>query len=354
VIGDELTISIAWTRKVHDIEQLVFVSDSRIGGGKVFDACPKMLALPRNDCGIAFAGLSGDAFSMMIQLSLAIEAYPPAKRRGLELPKLRTHALRIFNGMLEEISSEIKGNPGDAKTDAAFLFGGYSWRQKGFELWSIIYDEKISKFVSRPSASIYLDLRKKRLASKAQESKRYLHLGNVAFIGDQAPAAKRLLSQKLSSKIRAGETIDRINMEPFEVVRDMLRDGRLRVPPFGTSIGGAPQIMKVFQYSRTASFAVFWPDRNGVPHLHGRPCLSYENIDRVCFDPDTLHSVHLGSQKRKSDLEDSIDEADSDPNESELLSQLKGPNCDDGARIVLQYLKKSIRNFCSGFSGPEV
>ena len=57
-----MTISIAWTRKVYDYEELVFVSDSRLTGGKKFDACPKILALPRTDCAIAFANTSGRVF----------------------------------------------------------------------------------------------------------------------------------------------------------------------------------------------------------------------------------------------------------------------------------------------------
>ncbi len=66
-----MTIPIAWTRKEHNVEQLVFASDSRISAGEKFDACPKMLALPRIDCAISYAGTSGDALSMMLQLSLA-------------------------------------------------------------------------------------------------------------------------------------------------------------------------------------------------------------------------------------------------------------------------------------------
>jgi hypothetical protein len=39
-------------------EKLVFVSDSRISAGEKFYACPKMLALPRGDCGISLFGLT--------------------------------------------------------------------------------------------------------------------------------------------------------------------------------------------------------------------------------------------------------------------------------------------------------
>jgi len=129
---------------------------------------------------------------------------------------------------------------------------------------------------------------------------RYMKLGDVAFAGDQAPAARKLLYQLLSVRLGTTPPLDRISMEPFEIVRDMLRNPSLQQTECQGSIGGAPQVLKVFQYSRTASFAVFWPDRNGRPHFHGRPCLSYENLDKMCFDPDTLHSFYLSSEKARA------------------------------------------------------
>src|SRR5271156_5684753 len=104
-----MTIAIAWVRKILDYEQLVMVSDSRLSGdGRTFDGCPKIMSLPRTDCAIAFAGYSGHAFPMMLQLSLALDSYPKMKRRALELSRVRTHALRVFNSMVGQIKSSVK------------------------------------------------------------------------------------------------------------------------------------------------------------------------------------------------------------------------------------------------------
>lgn len=90
-----MTIAIAWTRRIRDCEELVFASDSRLSGdGRIFDAAPKALTLSRNDCAIVFAGLTQDAFPMMLQFSLAVSSYGPARRRSIDLSELRTHALK--------------------------------------------------------------------------------------------------------------------------------------------------------------------------------------------------------------------------------------------------------------------
>jgi len=327
-----MTISIAWTRKVSNYEELVFVSDSRLTGGKKFDACPKILALPRTDCAIAFANTSGDAFSMMIQLSLAIDAYPPARKRQFELNLLLEHAVSVFNGMLEKISlTGIKGNPGSAKTDAQFLFGGFSWREKKFRLWTIFYSPENQRFVSAPARALAIDRRKKTIIFKGRQSKRFVKLGNIAFVGDQARAAKKLLFKRLSSEVASGSPPYKIDMEPFEVVRDMLRNPSLQQEGAQGSIGGAPQILKVFQYSRTSSFAVFWPNRSGVAHLHGRPALPYENLDQISLDPDTLRSVYLGSEEALAEAR----------KKAELRKLARDPN--GGAKLILAFLKDRLK-----------
>jgi hypothetical protein len=64
----------------------LFVSDSRLSGyGTTFDGCPKIFTLPRTDCAISFAGYTGHAFPMMLQLALAIESHAPSKRGSLDL-----------------------------------------------------------------------------------------------------------------------------------------------------------------------------------------------------------------------------------------------------------------------------
>jgi hypothetical protein len=149
-----MTIAIAWTRGKSPHEELVFVTDSRLSGdGRTFDSCPKVQLLPRPDCAIAFAGETAHAYPMMQQLSLAIESHAPLKRSSLDLPIVRSHAIKIFNAMGKTITSNIRpAARGDAYPGAEFLFGGYAWEKKKFELWRIHFDPSIQGFAARPAS----------------------------------------------------------------------------------------------------------------------------------------------------------------------------------------------------------
>ena len=80
----------------------------------------------------------------------------------------------------------------------------------------------------------------------------------------------------------------RFNMEPFEVIRDLLRGADAHA-----SIGGAPQGVKIYQYLSSAYLGVFWPKvRKGRLFLSGRPLLDYERATiKSVLDPDTLSST---------------------------------------------------------------
>jgi hypothetical protein len=94
-------------------------------------------------------------------------------------------------------------------------------------------------------------------------------------------------------------------MEPFEVIRDMLREAE----PHAT-IGGAPQLAKINQYLYATSIAVYWPDKeSGVPSLQGRPILEFEKVDRWTLDPDTFRLSHQWlSSSASSSLSSSPDD----------------------------------------------
>ena len=233
-----MTIAIAWVRRIRDCEELVFASDSRLSGdGRIFDAAPKILTLSRNDCAIAFAGLTQDAFPMMLQLSLAISSHGPARRRSIDMSELRTHALKIFNEMATLVPSDahIKGSPPDDMPAAQFLFGGYSWIKKDFELWKILFDKSEKRFVSQDAQWAHFSPETRGLKiGKLKKADRKLALGRIAFAGDQAPKARSLFSQAMTRRNRLGEKISKIEMEPFDIIVKMLRDKER--PP---SIGGS-------------------------------------------------------------------------------------------------------------------
>lgn len=306
-----MTISIAWIRSTREGEELLFVSDSRLGGdGTKFDCTPKLVQLPRTDCAIGFAGYSGHGYPMMQQLSLAIEAHGPLKDRALKLPILRTHALKIFDSMAEKIEPEVDGlgNP-----EAEFILGGYNWSKKCFQFWRVYYVpgkkcyEAHPPFFStiREELGILSCIRSKRNARSRQ------NLGEILFAGDQAGAAKRRLSELVKTRLEENPGLKssmKWDLEPFEVVRDMLRD-----PGRSDTIGGPPQLIRVFQYMKSAPVGVFWPEKmDGNATILGRPVLSYENVDFWILDPDSLEFTNMfyGQDREEIQIGSEMDEAD--------------------------------------------
>jgi hypothetical protein len=303
-----MTVAIAWVRTLRDCEELVFASDSRLSGdGRTFDACPKIVTLPRSDCAICFAGYTGHAFPMMLQLALAIDSYAPSRRGSLDITSLKSHALKVFDSMADHIKSSIAVSKKQSEDPSAnFIFGGYSWVKKRFELWSIAFDAIEGKFAAQPAQWIsYSEYSSDVRFRRNKDAPGWKAIGRVTFAGDQSQRAIDLLFARLAEIPSAqGGRRMRIDMEPFEVVRDMLRDDA-----HAETIGGAPQLVKVYQYMRTAPLGVFWPAKEGgTVHLQGRPCLMYERIDRWVLDPDTLISEN--PLHSRYDVDDADPESD--------------------------------------------
>ena len=158
-----------------------------------------------------------------------------------------------------------------AEPDALFVLAGYSWREKQFRIWTLYYDRSIGRFTFRPAGS---------WSGPGQEQK------VVSFLGDKEPivAAKQLLAEKLRSKDRL--TSGGLNMEPFEVLRDVIRSKKF------PSVVGSPQLMKIYEHMNAVPLGVYWPDvGSGQITLLGRPLLDNEKIGWRVVDPDQPDAV---------------------------------------------------------------
>jgi len=232
---------------------------------------------------------------MMQQLSLAIDSHAPLKRSSLDLPIVRSHAIKIFNSMSRTITSGIRPtSPEDSYPGAEFLFGGYAWGKKKFELWRIHFDQSINGFAAAPASFVGYSA-KAGTVRIVGGKKSVVPASIIAFAGDQAGAARSRLRALLEAR-HSRLLHEPLNWEPLEVVRDMLRD-----PAKSHTIGGPPQILKVHQYPVSEPIGVRWTtDVTAGVFLQGRECLGYERIERFVIDPDTLLTsapfVPLGSQ----------------------------------------------------------
>ena len=273
-----MTITAAWVRTLKDCKELIVVSDSRLNGGKKMDCGQKVHMLPRSDAFICFAGDTSWAYPLMHQVISAVSTYERSASRAQDIVELKSHVLKVFESLREAVH-DASGDEGIPS--AEFLFGGYSWIRKKFMIWRIHFQKGMNSFEANP----------------AKEWK-----GNPwIFAGDKehVDAARLALSRLLITQNRAPHQVDhfKFDWEPFEVIRNMLRgvnkDKRLHKEG---SIGGAPQVLKVYEHLTSKYLAVDWKNshqKNGDGiYVCGRKILGYETPSLWVLDPDALITRH--------------------------------------------------------------
>ncbi|MGE8146669.1 hypothetical protein ACQKP7_15940 [Pseudomonas frederiksbergensis] len=261
-----MTISLAWTRKVDSVEELVVVTDSRLSFGCRWDCCPKIRILPREDAVVCFAGDTMYAYPIILQIQSAVAQHPKLLSRAMDITDLKGHLLRILNDMVSLVHDLPRGSANEP--DATFLIAGWSWKLSAFKSWLLHYDASIKRLSFRPTS---------RWKGPNNDK-------SIAITGDYRDEYKERLIGLLrkKDKLQSGG----FDMEPLEVLRDMLRAGTYDL------IGGAPQVVKIYKYSSARPFAVFWPNKeSGNISLSGRPLLDYEQSQYGVLDPDTMITV---------------------------------------------------------------
>lgn len=267
-----MTIAAAWVRKIHNCEELIFISDSRLCGGHRWDECPKLTTLPGNNCVLAFAGDTGYAYPMMMQIKQAMSGYRRIETRAMDITDINGHVMNHANHLMSSVYD--LADP-DYVPDNEFIFGGYSWIEKKFKIWRYYYKQHEKAFAK--------DGKPHRILTNVD--------GHLVVIGDQRENFKKelreLLREKYGSASESGETFA-LDMEPFEALCRMLK----KVSKSDT-IGGAPQMIKAYQYMNSCPVGVYWPEKKDVfsnRTLLGRKLFDYEDTEYWFIDPETLYT----------------------------------------------------------------
>ena len=254
-----MTLGIIWVRSVGQIRELVVASDSRLSGGQYWDANPKIMLLPRSDSVLSFSGNTNDAYPFMLQAWNAVKMYAPAENRAMDIADLKGHLIRVFNHSRNFITGLPRGQETPDAAEAIFALSGYSWRTQKFHIWKLHYDQSITQYTFRPTT-----------AWSGQEKDAYKL---VAYVGDDA--AIRKAKEQLVQLLREREKISSgsLDMEPFEVLRDIIRSETF------PSVGGPIQIVKIYEHSNAVPVGVYWPNKEaGAVSIFGRPLMDYERI----------------------------------------------------------------------------
>ena len=257
-----MTMAMSWVRSVRNTEEMIIAADSRLRFGGHWDCCPKIMPLPRQDSVMCFSGNTMYAYPVMIQAVNMVNMHFKVRTRGLSLTDFKGHLLRVLNNMTSQVKDTVAG---DGTLDADFILAGFCCHSKNFKMWLLHYDVSLNRFTFRRSSRW-----------KGGNDKKIL-----CFTGNYRDEFKN----RLTSLLKKRRKLNRgwFNMEPFEVLRDMIRENEMPL------IGGPPQIVKVYRSINCIPFAVAWPNReSGVRCLLGRPLLKYERHDHLNIDPDTL------------------------------------------------------------------
>ncbi|WP_244816889.1 hypothetical protein [Caballeronia sp. Lep1P3] len=213
---------------------------------------------------------------MIIAAIKAADVHLPSETRALGLAKFKTHLVTILNQMQREVHNFVQG---ENVPDITFLLGGYDWKLKCFRLWRLQFDGSRDSFI----------------ADERTGSNSFGGMGKIEIAGDQEWTQE--MRERLKILVQTKYGLDmrqpisaRFDMEPFEVIRDLLRKSNAN-----DSIGGAPQGVKIYQYLNSGDIGVFWPRlTDGRLFLSGRPLLDYERATiKSVLDPDSLNSTWL-------------------------------------------------------------
>jgi hypothetical protein len=311
-----MTIAAAWVRTLKDCKELIVVSDSRLNGGKKMDCGQKVIGLPRSDAFICFAGNTQWAYPLVHQVANAISTYEKSASRAQDIVELKTHVLKLF----EDLRRDVHDAYGDEGVPSAeFLFGGYSWIRKKFMIWRVHFHIPRSRTKLERNSKAAISHAQKNGRFQASPAKEWREQPWV-FAGDEEYVKKarldlgKMMRSRKSSPDQVKEF--KFNWEPFEVIRDMLRDADANPSAYRTgNIGGAPQVLKVYEHLSSRYLAVEWRSpsskRPSGVYICGRRLLGYETPTLWILDPDTLrtrHTYYSQAAVRAGDQTESTDE----------------------------------------------
>jgi hypothetical protein len=271
-----VTIGVAWIRGAADRGQLWIASDSRLSGdGSLWDECPKIFVLSRQDVIAAFSGTTSRAYPLLLQFDAAIRAYQPSLDGEEDFFALLGHLERVARTVLGSPSPDplIRGtaHPTEfADAGDSIVIGGFTRDDRRLVVRVLKYERTASGWQFshvRPDSS----------------------LGNrvILVFGDSSSRRQFRFTLRLLLKERRGSSrvsLD-FDLEPLEALGRLLRlpEPKGAEPVPGTrprTIGGAPQAARTMAGARATHFVVRWSTSDGdADFMLGRRCLPYENPD---------------------------------------------------------------------------
>lgn len=276
-----VTLVAIWVRAPGPYRELIMASDSRVKAGPDYSDCnAKMLALSRPATAVAMSGDASEAYSFLLQI-LATSSLLDGHANGrTDLRGLADDLKPVLQDTRFRSYSEITRKRTEKPPTLDVVLAGWSWRRSRFEGYSYGFNDSG-------------DVVKKSLR-ELDEQTAY----GVYFAGSGAREAlnrlHRILREEGLPRPKAGDPDARkkartyfLDWQPLQILLDISADRTQ------TSIGGPPQILRMYQYGQTETFV--WQDDNGVRYYAGRRLGDKERSDRrvlrwVSDRPEIRHS----------------------------------------------------------------
>ncbi len=255
-----MTLCAAWVRETEDSKELIFATDSCLGGGERWDSGIKLFELPRKDCVICFSGYTLRTYPLILSLINSLRYDKYASNTNYDISELVHYITDVFTDLIKQIKlsgsqtlhSVLKGDPA-----FEFIFGGWSWKSGDFKLWRLHYSYDANGFIAKTDYSGLIFM----------------------WTGDEIEEATKRLADEISNagKILSG----RLDMEPLSVLVKIIRE-----PSFDT-ISGPIQLTKIYPPGRIESFGMYYPSIEGYKTFMGRNVSKTNNPAVRFIDPDT-------------------------------------------------------------------
>lgn len=265
-----MTLCLAWVRHDRGNQELVFATDSCLGGGERWENGVKLFELPRRDCLICFSGYTLRTYPMILALMNAIRYDKHAANPNFDVNDFMVYVTTLFTEIIKQVKVEgrsvtvedvLREDPG-----FNFMFGGWSWKENKFKLWKIEYSFEVHGFIPLTDYD------------------------NLIFtmIGDELDMAREMLENEIMTNraVLRGS----LDMEPLKILVQIIRDTSSQ---FDT-ISGPVQLAKIYPPGQIEFFGVYYPSaKNGKRTFLGRDVSQTNNPSVRFIDPDTGYISEL-------------------------------------------------------------
>ncbi len=131
-----MTLVAARVRKNRTLRELVIASDSRISGGESWDACPKIVPLPRPATVIAMSGDAVGAYSFLLQAINTCNLLDGHVVGRTDIGYLANKLRDVFADSRSHVGDLPMGSRSPSVLAINVVMVGWSWRNLRFEGYS--------------------------------------------------------------------------------------------------------------------------------------------------------------------------------------------------------------------------